>query len=109
MPTPSSVAFSIAHSKASNFTMERSSVISTAGACAGISSKQREFNAIARDVFDATKPNRNAVAQFVELTRLGTQHATEMMGRVAVDDGGTADELFNEEASPHGKILAHNA
>ena len=71
--------------------------------------QERELYAIAGHALDATKPNSNAVAQFVELTHLGTEHATQMVGRVTVDDRGAVDELSDEEASAHGKILAHNA
>jgi hypothetical protein len=70
---------------------------------------ERELYAIAGDALDTAKPNRNAVAQFVELTHLGTEHATQMVCRVTIDHGGTADELFDKETSAHRGILAHNA
>ena len=79
-------------------------MISTAGGWAGISSKSANSYTIAGHALDATKPNRDAVAQFVELARLGTQHPTKMMRRLAFDDGGTTDELFDEEASAHGRF-----
>jgi hypothetical protein len=49
-----------------------------------------------------------AIAEFIELTLLRAQNATEVMGRVAINCGGVAGELFNEKSSPHVQILSQH-
>src|SRR5216684_3077536 len=60
--TPSSVAFSSAHSKASNFTIDKS-----------------KLHAVSCDFFNAAEPDLLAVAQLVELAWLSAQDAAQVV------------------------------
>jgi hypothetical protein len=42
-----------------------------------------------------------AIAQLVKLSRLGAQHASQMLGGLAAEFRASCFEFFNEEASPH--------
>ena len=69
--------------------------------------EQRELDAIAADGFDAAEPDALAVAQFVELTRLGAEHAAEVMRRVAFHDGTVPFKLFDKKSPAHARILPY--
>ena len=62
---------------------------------------QGKFDAITLHVFNARQPNAMAVAQFVKLAGLGPQDASQMVRRVASEDGAATRKFVNEKPPPH--------
>src|SRR6266566_5210611 len=67
--------------------------------------EQSELHAIAANTINPAEPHLFAVAQLIELTALGAQHASQVMRRFAFHDRGLARKLFHEKASSHAAIL----
>jgi hypothetical protein len=69
--------------------------------------EERKLNTIAANLFDSAQPDVFAIAQLIELTGLGAQHAAEVMRRVAFYEGTIARKLFDEKSPAHAPILAY--
>jgi len=71
------------------------------GDVGGESFEEGEVDAVARNGFDFAEPDGGAVAEFVELTRLGAKDASEVMSEVALERGVLIFEVVDEEAAAH--------
>ena len=62
--------------------------------------------ALVCDILDARQAHVCAITQFVDLARLGAQHAPQMMRRLAFHGSALIRKLFYEKSPAHAQILA---
>ena len=105
---PSSVAFSIAHSNRSNFTMARSNSIRTADTGAASCSTSENSTSSRPTLSVRASHTRCPVTQLIQLPGLGAQHAPQMVRRFAAQRCGTRFKFFHKESPSHGPLCYIN-